>query len=68
MPEGNEPLIFTSKGNLPIALLREDCVWTVNEDEAICCVQHWLGDELVRNQVNVLKLKGESALVEVGVF
>ena len=64
----HEPLIYTNQGNLPISALREAVVWTRNEDEVVCAVEHWLGEECVRRQVNIMKLQGESILVEAGVF
>ncbi len=101
------PSIFTSRGNLPLADLRECVVWSDIEtplavakatmlkriaqleaamvagdgpafhiammalkaaaethvvlDEVVCNVEHWVGDECVRRQVNIKKLKGEVA-------
>ena len=57
-----QPMIHTSKGNLPVADLREAVVWTQNDTEVVCNIEHWLGDECVRRQCNVLKLRGESVL------
>ena len=37
-------------------------------DEVVCNVEHWIGDECVRRQVNVKKLNGESATGEVAVL
>lgn len=67
MPQ-TDPLIYTSRGNLPVADLREAVVWTQNENEIVCAVEHWLGDECVRRQVNVLKLQGESVLGQAAVM
>lgn len=30
-------------------------------DEIVCSVEHWIGDECVRRQVNIKKLNGEAA-------
>ena len=60
------PLIFTSKGNVPIESLTEKVVWTDNADETICAVEHWLGEECVRRQVNIMKRTGNSVLGVVG--
>ena len=62
------PLIYTSKGNLPTTDLREAVVWTDNADETICAVEHWLGDECVRRQVNIMKRTGNIVLGAVGQF
>lgn len=109
-----DPLIYTSKGNLPEAGLRMCAVWSdmetpiaqakakmlariaaleaamlsgdgprfhvamlelkaaaeehVQLDEIVCNVEHWQGDECVRRQVNIKKLKGESALGQAAVM
>ena len=68
MPNHASTQIYTSRGNLPVADLREAVVWTQNENEIICAVEHWLGDECVRRQVNVLKLQGESVLGQAAVM
>jgi hypothetical protein len=60
------PLIHTSKGNLPLDSLIEKVVWTDNEEETICAVEHWLGEECVRRQVNIMKRKGNSVLGAIG--
>ena len=62
------PLIFTTRGNQPVADLREAVVWSRNDDEIICNVEHWIGDECVRRQCNVLKLRGESVLGQAAVI
>jgi len=62
------PLIFTSKGNLPIESLTETVVWTDNADETICAVEHWLDGECVRRQVNIMKRTGNSIMGAVGQF
>jgi hypothetical protein len=64
----DEPLIYTSKGNLLISSLTQRDVWTVNEDEIILASESWLAGECVRRQVHIKKLQGASALVEAGVF
>lgn len=56
------PMIYTSKGNLPLADLRSAVVWTDNENETICASESWLGDECVRREVHIYKRKGESVL------
>ena len=61
-----EPLIFTTKGNLPLSSLEEKVVWTDNEKETICAVEHWQDDECVRRQVNILLRKGVEVMGAVG--
>lgn len=62
----DEPLIHTSKGNLPLALLEERVVWTDNADETICANEHWLGDECVKRSVHIYKRTGLDVLGQVG--
>lgn len=63
-----EPLIYTSKGNLPLAELEERVVWTDNADETICAFEHWYQGERVRNQVNIYKRTGLEVLGQTGVI
>jgi hypothetical protein len=62
------PLIYTSKGNLPVADLEEKVVWTDNADETICAVEHWLSGECVRRQVNIMKRTGNHVLGSISQF
>lgn len=55
------PLTYTVKGNVPSADLRLVPQWTVNDDFIKCNVMHFLGDEMVRNDVYVYDRKGVSA-------
>jgi hypothetical protein len=54
----DEPLIWTSKGNLAISSLTARVVWTDNECETICASELWLGDECVRREIHVYKRVG----------
>lgn len=58
MADSETPLIYTSKGNLPIASLRQAVVWTINENEIICASELWDGEECVRREVHIQKLTG----------
>lgn len=57
-----EPLIHTSKGNLPLAALRAAVVWTDNKDETICASELWDGEECVRREVHIYKRTGLETL------
>lgn len=61
-----QPLIYTTKGNLPIAELDQRVVWTDNADETICASELWKGDECVRREVHIYKRTGLSALCSIG--
>jgi len=52
------PLIYTTKGNVPCAELRLEPVWEDTPDYVKVNVQHFMGDELVRNDVYVYDKKG----------
>jgi len=54
----DEPLIYTTKGNIPASSLRLQPIWEDTPDYAKVNVQHFLGDELVRNDVYVYDKKG----------
>lgn len=66
MTNEDEPLIHTSRGNLPQASLRQAVVWTDNKDETICASELWLGDECVRREVHIYKRTGLQALGQAG--
>lgn len=53
-----EPMIHTSKGNLPLSSLYPKVAWEDNENETICASELWLGEECVRREVHVLKKTG----------
>lgn len=63
--QNEQPLIYTSKGNLPVADLRQAVAWTDNADETICASEMWLGDECVRREVHVYKRTGLETLSQV---
>ena len=47
------PLIWTSKGNLPVADLRYVPLWTITEDRIEFVEEYYLGDEVVRRNVHI---------------
>ena len=52
----DEPLIYTSKGNLPIASLRHKTVRQDKGKNIVFAEEYWLGDECVKRAVHVLPL------------
>jgi len=66
MPQEDVPLIWTSKGNLPMASLKQEVVWTDNVDETICASELWLDGECVRREVHVYKRQGLDVLASIG--
>ncbi len=61
-----QPLIYTTKGNLAISELDQRVVWTDNADETICASELWYGEECVRREVHVYKRTGLSTLGSIG--
>lgn len=62
------PLIYTVKGNLPIAELEQRVVWTDSPKETICASEHWHNGQCVRREVHIFKREGLTALGETGAF
>ena len=54
----DEPLIYTSKGNLPIASLEYRHRWIDSENETTFVEEYWLGDECVKRSVHTMLKKG----------
>lgn len=63
-----EPLIYTTKGNLPIASLAYSTVWDVTEDYIKFTETYRLGDEVVRESAHVRTLHGVTGAGEAGSF
>lgn len=53
MPDTSIPLLWTSKGNLPVASLRYVTLWQVGEYQVQFVEEYYLGDELVRRNLHV---------------
>lgn len=56
MVSGDGPQFYVA-----MLALKEAAKAGVQLSEIVCNVEHWLGDECVRRQVNIKKLTGESA-------
>ena len=56
-----EPLIYTSKGNLPLASLRYDPEWRELPSQVQFIERYWLGDELVKENTHIKLLSGVAA-------
>lgn len=55
------PLIFTTKGNVPISDLRQEVTWRVEPDQIHFIETYYLGDEVVKQSAHVKILSGASA-------
>lgn len=64
----DEPLIFTSKGNLPVASLEYKHEWQENENEITLVEEYWLGDELVKRNVHCKLKRGLDSALEQQLF
>jgi hypothetical protein len=60
----NEPLIYTSKGNLPISSLKYSYKWGDYVDCVIFSEIYELGEEVVKKSCHVYVKQGVSAAVE----
>lgn len=54
----NEPLIWTTKGNLPVASLRYEVSWHMLKDQVQFNERYFQGDELVRENSHIKLLDG----------
>jgi len=54
----NEPLIWTTKGNLPVASLRYEVSWNMLKDQVQFNERYFQGDELVRENSHIKLLEG----------
>jgi hypothetical protein len=62
------PLIWTSKGNLPIASLEYRTEWQVTEDSYVFVEEYWLDGECVKRSAHAFLPKGVLAEGAVGDF
>lgn len=64
----DEPLVFTSKGNLPLSLLKYSHKW-LEDDVAITFVEEYrLDDEVVKRSAHSRLKQGLEALIEKQLF
>lgn len=63
-----EPLIYTSKGNVPIASLRHAPHWEEHPDAIVFVDEYFLGDESVHRSANVLTKNGVTGAAIAGSF
>lgn len=63
----DEPLIWTSKGNLPVSALRYETGWHFEPGKYIQFRErYFLGDELVKESAHVLQLTGVTVDMQSG--
>lgn len=61
-----EPLIWTTKGNLPIASLQYRHEWTDTAVETTLVEEYLLGEEVVKRNVHVMLKQGAVSHAEAG--
>jgi hypothetical protein len=54
------PLIWTTKGNVPVAALRHEVEWRNSPDQIIFIERYYSGDEVVKESAHVQLLTGVS--------
>ena len=57
-----QPLIWTTKGNVPVKSTTYTTEWQVSENSIVFIERFHIGAELVRQNVHVNVLKGEAVL------
>lgn len=62
------PLIYTSKGNLPLESLAYSTQWEDTDTYTKLIETYRLGDEIVKQSCHVLTKQSLTAAVEQGVF
>ena len=62
MPEKDIPLIYTTKGNLPVADLEHRIEWRVTPENIIFIESYLLAGELVKQSSHVHILVGAAAI------
>jgi hypothetical protein len=64
----DEPLIYTSKGNLPVASLKYAHSWEDTPEQITFVEEYSLDGEIVKRSAHVYLKKGLSAGVKQGAF
>lgn len=62
------PLIWTTKGNLPVASLEHYIGWDITEESIVFKEQYRLDGEIVKENAHVKLLKGSDAAAEAEKF
>lgn len=57
------PMIFTTRGNVPISSVKEMVIWQETKDARICVIEHHAEDgEIIKRSVHALAKLGLEAL------
>lgn len=63
-----EPLIYTSRGNLPVASLEYQTAWDVQPHYIKFMERYLLDGEIVKESAHVYNTRGAASGVELGKF
>lgn len=66
--EQDVPLIWTTKGNLPVASLEYYIGWDITDESIVFREQYRLDGEIVKENAHVKLLKGGEAVPETAQF
>jgi len=61
-----KPLIWTTKGNLPISSLQYRHQWTETAAEITLVEEYLLGEEIVKRNVHVMLKRGAVSHIDAG--
>ncbi len=61
----SRPIIFTSRGNMQEADLRQQVTWEVNDDQIIMADEWYFGTELVKRSVHIYQKKPLDADMQI---
>lgn len=68
MSESDVPLIWTTKGNVPVASLEHYIGWDITEEAIVFREEYRLNGEIVKQNAHVKLLKGGDAAPETAQF
>lgn len=64
---GDMPLIWTTKGNLPVATLTHQVEWRCSQNNIIFIERYLLAGELVKESTHIHVLEGAAASSEASI-
>lgn len=63
----SQPLIATTKGNIPMAGLRHETLWKITPDNILFKEMYFLGDEMVKESSHLCVLTGAASVGEASI-
>lgn len=62
-----EPLLWTSKGNIPLADLKHEVEWRVSPEQIVFIERYYQGDEIVKESAHIKILQGAAMSGEASI-